>query len=187
MEAIPLPKRDATPDAGLSSSPEARAETLRTNLQVSTAMALGSHVQGWLMTLAYLPLGLILAGWAAYPVATGTGVPVMDTLVGLAVTAVGLLGSVGMGSMTLRQVSRGEYWQCGAQEMEEQLGAGANLFKREASLLAGEAVFVVGRRFRLSSLERPGRITAFHIFYGSFTLVFCILLTANFLRFGRVI
>lgn len=182
MEAIPLPRRDAA-----DATPQAAPEALNTNLQVAALLSQGAYIQGWLMTLAYLPFGLILAIWAAYPAATGTGVPIFDTLVGLAITATGMVGSLGMGAMTLRLQQQGQFWRGGALEVEERLGARSELFKREAALLGGEAIHVAGERMRLSSLERPGRITAFHIFYGMFTLVFCFLLMANFLRFGRVI
>ncbi len=187
MEAIPLPKRE--PSVSVVSSPDnaSSSAALAATLQVTAQLSQGAYIQGWLMTLAYLPFGLILAIWAAYPAATGTGLPIFDTIVGLLITATGMVGSLGMGSMTLRLAQQSRYWRNGALEIEEQLGGRSELFKREASLMNGEAVHVGGERMRLSSLERPGRITAFHIFYGMFTLVFSFLLMANFLRFGRVI
>lgn len=183
MDANSSPRQDTAADA----NQPAAGVAIAANLQVSAQLSQGAYIQGWLMTLAYLPFGLLLAIWAAYPAATGTGVPIFDTLVGLAITATGIVGSLGMGAMTLRLQQQAVFWRRGALEAEQRLGARQELFKREAALVNGEAILVGGERMRLSSLERPSRITAFHIFYGMFTLVYCFLLMANFLRFGRVL
>ena len=182
MEAISLPKNELAEEVA-----PATPAALAASLQVSAALSQGASVQGWLMTLAYMPFGLVMAVWAAFPVATGTGVPIVDTFVGLAIAATGLGGSLGMGAMTLRQQQLARFWRNGAMELEEQLGTKADLFKREAALLSGEAIYVAGDRMRLSSVERPGKISAFHILYAMFTLVFAFLLIANLARFGRTL
>lgn len=158
-------------------------------VSLQMAVQLGTNVvnTAWLMTLAYVPFGLILMIWAAYPAAIGTGVPLFDTLVGLAITAVGLVGSLGMAAMTLRMQRQADYWRRTAQEVEGTLAGKMDLLKREMALLGGEAIMVGGERMRLSSAERPTKITAFHVFYGMFVLAFSFLLMANFLRFGRVL
>lgn len=149
-------------------------------------MAATVGTQAWLMSLAFLPIGITVAMWAAYPVVTGTGVPAVDTLVGMAVTVAGLAGSLAMGTLALAAHKQVHFWRNAARELEPQIG-GVELLKREQALLNGEAVTVAGERLRLTSMERTRKFNAFHVFYGLFTVVFAFLLMANFLRLGRVL
>lgn len=149
---------------------------------MNTSLTLGT--QAWLMSLVYLPFGILIAVWSAYPAATGTGLPIVDTLVGMAVTFAGLLGSLGMGALALRAQKQVQLWRNMARELEAQLGL--DMLKRETALLGGESVTVAGERLRLSGLERGQKFSAFHVYYGLFTVVFTFLMMANFLRLGRV-
>ena len=180
---------DANPSAPQDTAAERAALTATQTSSLTMAVQLGTSAtsQGWMMTLAYVPFGLIMMIWAAYPAAIGTGLPLFDTVVGLAITAVGLVGSIGMGAVTLRLQRQAEYWRRTAQEVEGTLSGKMDLLKRELALLNGEAIMVGGERMRLSSAERPSKLTAFHVFYGMFVLAFSFLLMANFLRFGRVL
>lgn len=185
MEAIPLSKQQPSVDP--MNAPSDARTSMAALLQAAALYSSKADIQGWLMTAAFLPFGLILAVWGAYPAATGTGLPIVDTLVGLAVAVTGMGGSVVMGAQCLRVQQQAQFWRRAASELEEQLGLGLQFFKREQSLMGGEAVQVAGERMRLSSMERPTRVGAFHVYYGMFTVVFAFLLIANFLRFGRVI
>lgn len=185
MEAIPLSKQQPSVDP--MNAPSDARTSMAALLQAAALYSSKADIQGWIMTAAFLPFGLILAVWSAYPAASGTALPIVDTLVGLSIAVTGMVGSVAMGARCLRLQEQARFWRQAASEIEEHLGLGLGIFKREQALMSGEAVVVGGERMRLSSLERPARISAFHVYYGMFTIVFAFLLIANFLRFGRVI
>lgn len=166
----------------------ADVNSAHSNLMLSYQMALNTSLtlgtQAWLMSLVYLPFGVLMAVWSAFPVATDTGVPLVNTLVGLAVTFAGLLATVGMGTHALRTHKQVQLWRNMARELEAQLGL--DMLKRDQALNQGESVTAAGERFRLSGLERGQKYSAFHVFYGLFSVVFVFLIMANLLKLGRV-
>lgn len=176
----------APPDADPTPAAPNRTSTPIIAYQTALNVSMTTSIQAWLMSLVFLPFGILIAVWSAYPAATGTGIPVVDTLVGMCVTFAGMMGSLGMGAQALRSQKQALYWRSAARELEGHLG-GIDLLKREQTLLSGESVAVAGERMRLTSLERTRRFNAFHVFYGLFTIVFAFLLMANFLRLGRVV
>ena len=167
-------------------APVASSATQLAAYQTALSVSMSTSLQTWLMSLVFLPIAVLGAAWAAYPAATGTGMPVLDTLVGMTITCSGVVGSLGIGALALRGQKQAYYWRTAAREIEAQIG-GVDLLKREQTLLGGDAVNVAGERIRLTSLERAQHLNAFHIFYGLFTVVFAFLLLANFLRLGRVV
>ena len=158
-----------------------------TAYQAALRIAMNHSTTLWLMTLAYLPFGLVLAGWGAYPAITGSTIPILDTLISIVISAAGLGSTILWAGLTSRTLKQQRYWLLVARELESQVCPGSDYLRRAMTLDTGEAIIVSNERVRLEPLERPKSIGHFHVYYGLFLLIFVFLLIFNFLRFGRVL
>lgn len=155
--------------------------------QSALGLAMNQSTNLWLMTLAYLPFSLVLAGWAAYPTVTGSTIPVLDTLVAMAISAAGLATTILWGGSTLRALKMQRYWLLVARELESQACAGTDYLRRAMALDGGEPAIVSQERVRLDPMERPMAVGPLHISFGLFLVTFIFLLIMNMMRFGRVL